>query len=51
MVPQLKLQEIDVGMMQFMLLRIIGMFLIMLFPVLAAWLPDVFKALFWIEFN
>lgn len=42
-VPQWRLQDIYVGMMQFMGLQMIGMFLIMVFPALATWLPEVFR--------
>jgi TRAP-type mannitol/chloroaromatic compound transport system permease large subunit len=42
-VPQWKLQDIYAGMMQFMGLQMFGMFIIMVFPALATWLPVVFR--------
>lgn len=42
-VPQWKLQDIYIGMMQFMGLQLFGMFIILIFPVLATWLPLVLR--------
>jgi len=42
-VPQWKLQDIYAGMMQFMGLQMFGMFIILVFPALATWLPVVFR--------
>lgn len=42
-VPQWKLQDIYAGMMQFMGLQMLGMFIILVFPALATWLPVVFR--------
>ncbi len=39
-VPNWKLKDIYVGMMQFMVLQMLGMFIIMLFPIIATWLPE-----------
>lgn len=38
-VPNWQLKDIYVGMMQFMVLQIIGMVIIVLFPAIATWLP------------
>jgi tripartite ATP-independent transporter DctM subunit len=42
-VPGWKLQDIYAGMMQFMGLQVLGMILIIAFPVLATWLPVVMR--------
>jgi len=42
-VPGWKLQDIYAGMMQFMGLQLLGMILIIAFPVLATWLPVVMR--------
>jgi tripartite ATP-independent transporter DctM subunit len=42
-VPGWKLQDIYAGMMQFMGLQVLGMILIIVFPVLATWLPVVMR--------
>jgi tripartite ATP-independent transporter DctM subunit len=40
-VPSWQLKDIYVGMMQFMVLQLIGMTLIVLFPAIATWLPHI----------
>jgi len=40
-VPEWDLKDIYVGMMQFMVLQIIGLILIIIFPQIALWLPTV----------
>jgi len=40
-VPNWELKDIYVGMMQFMVLQVIGLTLIVLFPALATWLPTL----------
>lgn len=42
-VPEWNLKEIYLGMMQFMVIQLIGLILIALFPQIALWLPAVFK--------
>lgn len=42
-VPQWKLQDIYAGMIQFMGLQVFAMFVILVFPALATWLPLVFR--------
>jgi tripartite ATP-independent transporter DctM subunit len=38
-VPDWSLKDIYIGMMQFMVLQMIGLFIIMLFPIIVTWLP------------
>jgi TRAP-type mannitol/chloroaromatic compound transport system permease large subunit len=38
-VPDWQLKDIYIGMMQFMILQLVGMTLIVLFPAIATWLP------------
>jgi TRAP-type mannitol/chloroaromatic compound transport system permease large subunit len=38
-VPQWDLKDIYLGMMQFMVIQIIGLLLVIIFPELALWLP------------
>jgi TRAP-type mannitol/chloroaromatic compound transport system permease large subunit len=40
-VPQWELVEIYKGMMQFMVLQLVGLAMVMLFPQIALWLPGV----------
>ena len=40
-VPDWQLKDIYVGMMQFMVLQVIGLLVIMFFPQIATWLPEV----------
>jgi len=40
-VPEWDLKDIYYGMMQFMVLQIIGLVLIVLFPQIALWLPTL----------
>lgn len=40
-VPQWELRDINLGMIQFMLLQIVGLLLVLIFPALALWLPSV----------
>jgi tripartite ATP-independent transporter DctM subunit len=40
-VPNWQLKDIYVGMMQFMVLQVIGLLIIMFFPQIATWLPEV----------
>jgi TRAP-type mannitol/chloroaromatic compound transport system permease large subunit len=40
-VPQWQLSDIYKGMMQFMVLQVIGLVLIIVFPQIALWLPGV----------
>ena len=42
-VPQWPLREINIGMMQFMVLQLIGLSLVLMFPQLALWLPSVLR--------
>ncbi|MEW5962817.1 MAG: TRAP transporter large permease subunit [Pseudomonadota bacterium] len=42
-VPDWKLTDIYLGMMQFMILQLIGLALVLLFPQLALWLPTVLR--------
>ena len=42
-VPQWSLKDIYLGMGQFMVLQIIGLLLVVLFPAIALWLPEVLK--------
>ena len=42
-VPQWELKDIYAGMMQFMVLQIIGLSLLLMFPQLALWLPSYLK--------
>jgi TRAP-type mannitol/chloroaromatic compound transport system permease large subunit len=39
-VPDWSLKDIYIGMMQFMVLQMIGLFIIMLFPIIVTWLPE-----------
>jgi TRAP-type mannitol/chloroaromatic compound transport system permease large subunit len=39
-VPDWQLKDIYVGMMQFMVLQVIGLLVIMFFPQIATWLPE-----------
>ena len=43
MVPDWKLSDIYAGMMQFMVLQIIGLLLLLVFPQLALWLPALLR--------
>jgi TRAP-type mannitol/chloroaromatic compound transport system permease large subunit len=38
-VPEWDLKDIYIGMMQFMVLQVIGLILIVIFPQIALWLP------------
>ena len=40
-VPEWDLKDIYIGMMQFMVIQMIGLILIMVFPQIALWLPEV----------
>ena len=40
-VPQWELKQIYAGMVQFMILQLVGVGLVLLFPKLATWLPSV----------
>ena len=40
-VPQWDLKDIYIGMMQFMVIQLIGLILIFVFPQIALWLPTV----------
>jgi TRAP-type mannitol/chloroaromatic compound transport system permease large subunit len=40
-VPQWDLKDIYLGMMQFMVIQVIGLILIIIFPQIALWLPSV----------
>jgi TRAP-type mannitol/chloroaromatic compound transport system permease large subunit len=40
-VPDWDLRDIYLGMMQFMLLQVVGLLLVLLFPPIALWLPSV----------
>ena len=40
-VPQCDLKDIYLGMMQFMVIQVIGLILIIIFPQIALWLPSV----------
>lgn len=42
-VPDWDLKDIYIGMMQFMVLQMIGLFIIMFFPPIATWLPQLLK--------
>ena len=42
-VPQWQLREINLGMMQFMVLQLIGLSLVLMFPQIALWLPSVLR--------
>jgi len=42
-VPQWDLKDIYLGMMQFMVLQVIGLLLILWFPSIALWLPGVLR--------
>jgi TRAP-type mannitol/chloroaromatic compound transport system permease large subunit len=42
-VPEWPLSEIYKGMMQFMVLQVIGLLLVLFFPQLALWLPSVLR--------
>jgi TRAP-type mannitol/chloroaromatic compound transport system permease large subunit len=42
-VPEWKLSDIYAGMMQFIVLQVIGLGLVMLFPQLALWLPAALR--------
>ena len=39
-VPNWELKDIYVGMMQFMVLQMVGLFIIMFFPIIVTWLPE-----------
>ena len=39
-VPNWDLKDIYVGMMQFMVLQMVGLFIIMFFPIIVTWLPE-----------
>ena len=41
MVPQWSLKDIYAGMVQFMVLQLVGVGLLLLYPKLATWLPSV----------
>jgi len=43
-VPEWDLKDIYFGMMQFMVIQLIGLFLILIFPQIALWLPAYFDA-------
>jgi TRAP-type mannitol/chloroaromatic compound transport system permease large subunit len=40
-VPEWDLRDIYAGMMQFMVIQLIGLLLIIMFPQIALWLPQV----------
>ena len=40
-VPEWSLMDIYAGMMQFMVIQVIGLLLVLFFPVIALWLPGV----------
>jgi TRAP-type mannitol/chloroaromatic compound transport system permease large subunit len=40
-VPEWDLKDIYLGMMQFMVLQVIGLIAIVLFPQIALWLPEM----------
>ena len=40
-VPQWDLKDIYLGMMQFMVIQVLGLILIIIFPLIALWLPSV----------
>ncbi len=40
-VPDWELHEIYAGMMQFMVIQVIGLVLLLIFPKIATWLPSV----------
>jgi TRAP-type mannitol/chloroaromatic compound transport system permease large subunit len=42
-VPEWKLSDINAGMIQFMLLQLVGLGLVLAFPQLALWLPAALK--------
>jgi TRAP-type mannitol/chloroaromatic compound transport system permease large subunit len=42
-VPDWELKDIYAGMMQFMVLQIVGLLLILAFPQIALWLPDLLR--------
>ena len=42
-VPDWKLGDIYLGMMQFMVLQLIGLAIVLAFPQLATWLPEVLR--------
>jgi TRAP-type mannitol/chloroaromatic compound transport system permease large subunit len=42
-VPQWELSDIYAGMMQFMVLQVIGLLLVLFFPSIALWLPGVLR--------
>jgi TRAP-type mannitol/chloroaromatic compound transport system permease large subunit len=42
-VPDWELKDIYAGMMQFMVLQIVGLLLILFFPQLALWLPALLR--------
>jgi TRAP-type mannitol/chloroaromatic compound transport system permease large subunit len=42
-VPDWELKDIYAGMMQFMVLQIVGLLLILIFPQIALWLPDLLR--------
>ena len=42
-VPQWKLMDIYVGMLQFLVIQIIGVLILVLFPALITWLPAVLR--------
>jgi TRAP-type mannitol/chloroaromatic compound transport system permease large subunit len=42
-VPDWELKDIYAGMMQFMVLQVIGLLLILSFPQLALWLPALLR--------
>ena len=42
-VPQWQLRDINLGMMQFMILQLIGLSLVLMFPQIALWLPSVLR--------
>ena len=39
-VPEWDLKDIYIGMMQFMVIQLIGLILILIFPQIALWLPE-----------
>jgi len=39
-VPNWDLKDIYIGMMQFMVLQMLGLFIIMFFPIIVTWLPE-----------
>jgi len=42
-VPDWDLKDIYAGMMQFMVLQIVGLLLILIFPQIALWLPNLLR--------